>query len=149
MKIENDPGRNFFNPASRAAETTGGASFKTHLERALGSAKEEQGSTAAIALTRPPTRVDGALNPASAEHVAVKNFERLIGALATYQERLGNDRFSLKMLEKDLNRIHDHCQQLDALTQDLTADDDLRPLLQEGLTTARMEIERFQRGDYV
>jgi hypothetical protein len=148
MKIENNPGRNFLNQASRASETTGGASFKTHLERALGTAKEEQGAATSIAFTRPPARLDLAMGPASAEHVALKNFESLLGALATYQEGLGNDRFSLKMLEKDLNRISDHCRQLDALTQDLTADDDLLPLLKEGLATARMEIERFQRGDY-
>ena len=79
---------------------------------------------------------------------AVQHFEGFLDALSAYQERLGNSGFDLKALEQDLNRIDTQCRQLDTLSKDVQIDDDLRALFQEGIAAARVEKERFYRGDY-
>ena len=88
------------------------------------------------------------IGPLSPEQAAVQSFENLLGALNTYQERLGDGRFSLRMLERDLSHIDYQCRQLSGLANNLPPDGKLFPVLKEGLTIARMEMERFQRGDY-
>ncbi|MBL0712141.1 MAG: hypothetical protein JJV98_00440 [Desulfosarcina sp.] len=148
MKIENDHLIKAFNAIPPSAEPTGDQSFNTLFNQTLEAAAPGPDVSEAVASTRAPiaTNLPGSGN--SYRHAAVSAFEDLLGSLGTYQERLGDGQFSLKILEHDLNRITDHCRQLDSLTRDLTPDGDLSLLLKEGLATARVEIERFHRGDY-
>lgn len=148
MKIENDLISKCLGKASRPAAATGEASFKAHFKQALTTANEATQATSPMTAARPTAIVSFPLHSAPDVPAAVKALDNLLGELEAYQKRLGDGRFSLKMLEKDLNRLNAPCQELDALTQDQAVDENLMPLLKEGLATARMEIERFRRGDY-
>ncbi len=127
---------------------TAADAFKTHFENALGATESKPSPPSPTALGGLSAAVNLPRNPSACERAAVTSFENLLASLTTYQERLGDGRFNLRMLASDLDRISGHCRQLDALTQELASDDALLPMLKEGLTTARMELERFQRGDY-
>lgn len=122
--------------------------FKTLLAQTLQKSSQESVPAESVVSTAPTSGEAISLHSASWEHAAVNRFENLLDALTTYQKRLGDSRFSLKNLGLDLNRIDSHCQQLDALTEKLATDSEALPFLKEGLATARIEIERFQRGDY-
>lgn len=122
--------------------------FKTLLAQSLQKGSQESAAAESVVPTAPASATALSLRSASWEHAAVNRFENLLDALTTYQKRLGDSRFSLRNLELDLNRIDGHCQQLDALTKKLATDSEALPFLKEGLVTARIEIERFQRGDY-
>ena len=148
MKIEHNQIPNGLTKAPQPTKATDGAAFKTHFERALAPSEGHPRAEAPITVVRsaPIGRVP--LRPAPAEKTVVNALDDLLGVLETYQMRLGDGRLSLKMLENDLNRINERYRQLDALTRDFTVNNDLRSLLEEGLATAREEIERFERGDY-
>lgn len=148
MKIENNQIPNRLTKAPQPTKATDGAAFQTHFERALAPTDGQPSAEAPITVVRSAPIGSVPWRPAPAEQTVVKAFDDLLGALETYQMRLGDGRFSLKMLENDLGRITERCRQLDALTRDFTADKDLCSLLEEGLATAKGEVERFQRGDY-
>lgn len=149
MKIENGtPGFGQPDKPSRTATPGNDTAFKTHLEKAL--VRNDSENNPSLSVTAPPssgvvTPMFGAsVNP----HRVVQGFEDFLGALSTYQERLGDARYDLKLLEQDINGIGAHCRQLDDWLQHTSVDDDLRRVLREGLTTARVEMERFYAGDY-
>jgi hypothetical protein len=122
--------------------------FKTLLTQTLKKGSPE--STAAETVVPSPSASATPLShrAASWEQAAVSRFENLLDALTTYQKRLGDNRFSLRSLEPDLDRMDRQCQQLDALTKAVAPDSEALAFLREGLTMARIEVERFQRGDY-
>ncbi len=148
MKIENDQSNGFPANLSRPAAPGGEVSFRQQLDQALDAASETGKQSSSIAAMR-STAALGPLSGSPVDgHTAVKSFEIFIDNLGAYQKRLADGRYSLKMLAQDLRRINEDCRQLETLTRDPRVDDELRSLLNEGLTTARIEFERFDRGDY-
>ncbi|MGD9097848.1 MAG: hypothetical protein PVF97_07155 [Desulfobacterales bacterium] len=149
MKIENGtqaPG--LPDKPSRPANPAGDVTFKSHLQKAL--IRNEPGRHSSLPATATPS--PGVVTPMFGaginRHKVVQGLEDFLGALSIYQERLGDARFDLKLLEQDLNRLGAHCRQMDDWLQCASVDDDLRHVIQEGLTTARVEIERFYAGGY-
>ncbi len=146
MKIENNHSHGLPRHVSRPMDPAAEASFKSQFTQALDASAPNRNPSAAITATRSPA----ALAPLNgfARQGAVHSFENFLSALDTYRERLGDGRFTLKMLEQDLNRIGAQCRQLDPWIRDPRVDEGLRALLKEGLATARVEMERFYRADY-
>ncbi len=146
MKIDNThahgPARNVSRERQPAAET----SFKSQFKQALQDSSPGRIPSAAITATRSPAAVPPL--GTSTAHMALQTFEDFLSSLESYQKRLGDGRFNLKMLAQDLNQIGAYCRQLEPLTRDPRIDEGLYSLLKEGLATARAEMERFHRGDY-
>lgn len=148
MKIKNDPTTKIVKATAPSTRPADHRSFRAVFDQSLNEVSSGQQASKALAVTRPPAATALTIAPRSNAPAAVKGFQDLLGVLAIYQERLGDGRVSLRMLASDLDRIDEQCRQLEGLARNLPAGDDLLPLLQEGLTTARMEMERFHRGDY-
>ena len=148
MKIENDHPTPFIKTRTPTAKPADDKSFRAVFDRSLQAAAGRNRVSNPLAINRSPAVSVMSIGPLSPEQAAVNSFEDLLGALSTYQEHLGDGRFNLRMLERELNHINDQCRQLDQLTRNLPTGDGLLPVLKEGLATARMEMERFKRGDY-
>ena len=148
MKIENDHPPQGAKVKAPSAKTTNQRPFQAVFDQSLKGVSSGSRTSKALSVTRPPAVTAMSIGSLSTERAAVKSFEDFLGALTIYQERLGDGRVSLRMLESDLSRVDEQCRQLDRLARHLPSGGDLLPVLQEGLTTARMEMERFQRGDY-
>lgn len=149
MRIEKGaPGFGQPDKSSRMAKPADITAFKTHLEKALVKNDSEHKPLLSVAALPSPGVVTPMLGSGVDPHTVVQGYEDFLGALSIYQERLGDARYDLKLLEQDLNRIGAHCRQLDEWLQHTSVDDDLRVVLREGLTTARIEIERFYAGEY-
>ncbi len=148
MKIENDHPPQGAKAKAPSPTPANQRPFQAVFEQSLQEVSSGNRTSKALSVTRPPAATAMSIGPLSSDRAAVKSFEDLLGALAIYQERLGDGRVSLRMLESDLNRVDEQCRQLDGLARNLPSGGDLLAVLQEGLATARMEMERFQRGDY-
>ena len=148
MKIDNDHSNGFPVNSTRPAEAGGGVSFRQQFDRALDAASANGEPPAPIAATRSATALAPSFGPPVDAHNAIKSFESFVDQLDAYQKHLADGRYSLKMLDQDLRGIDAHCRHLERLTRDPLMDDALRNLLNEGLATARVEFERFGRGDY-
>ena len=149
MKIENGTqGLGRSDQPARPAKAAGDAAFKTHLDQAL--VRNPSGPKLSVGVTA--IRSPGVVTPMSGigthPQRVVQGLEDFLGILETYQARLGDARCDLKMLKRDLDRIGARCHQLDAWSRSATIDEGLRDLLQEGLTTARVEMARFYAGTY-
>ena len=136
------------NETRHPTKNSGEASFQTQFKQALEASVGKPASSAPVAATRSAPPALFSLGPSSDAETAVSRIEDFLGDLTTYQERLGDGRYSLKNLEQDLHRIGDPYRHLEALSRALPSDDDLQALMREGLAAARIEIERFWRGDY-
>ena len=148
MKIENDHTPPHIKTRTPSSKPTEGKTFRSVFDQSLQAAGDRSRIPNSLSVTRTPAASAMSVGPLSSEQAAVNSFEDLLGALNTYQERLGDGRFSLRMLERDLNHIDYQCRQLSRLTNNLPPDVNLIPVLKEGLTIARMEMTRFNRGDY-
>ena len=148
MKIENEHPPQSAKVKAPSAKPASQRPFQAVFDQSLKEVSSGNRTSKALSVTRPPAATAMSIGPLPSERAAVKSFEDLLGALTIYQKRLGDGRVSLRMLESDLNRVDEQCRQLDRLARNLPSGGDLLPVLQEGLTTARMEMERFQRGDY-
>ncbi len=148
MKIENHHTNGIADNASRPTAPAGEDSFRGQFKRALDASCVDAQASPVIAATRSAAALSPLPPSSFGKHAAEDGFERFIDQLATYQQRLADGRYSLKMLAQDVRRISDHCRHLEVLTRDPQVDDGLRSLLKEGLSTARIEVERFHRGDY-
>ncbi len=149
MKIQNGAqGLGLPDKPSRAAKVAGDTAFKTHLDSAL--ARTDCKPNPSFSVTGGPS--PGVVPPLSGignqPHGIVQDLEDFLGTLEAYQKRLGDARIDLKTLAQDLDRIGAQCRQLDNWSRSTMIDDDLRGLLQEGLTTARVEMARFYAGEY-
>jgi hypothetical protein len=148
MKIENDHPTPHIKTRRASSEPADGKTFRSLFDQSLQASVGPNRISNSLSVTRAPAAGAVSIGPLPPEQAAVKSFEDLLGALTTYQERLGDGRFSLRMLERDLSHIDYQCRQLSGLANNLPPDGKLFPVLKEGLTIARMEMERFQRGDY-
>ena len=148
MKIENDHPIPFAKTKAPSTRPADNPNFRTVFDQSLQAAANSNRVSQSLTVTRTPAATATSLGPSVPEQTALKGFEDLLGTLSTYQERLGDGRVSLRMLARDLNRLDDQCHQLDRLAQNLPSGGELLALLKEGLMTARMEMVRFQRGDY-
>lgn len=148
MKIGNDHPTPFIKTSTPSAKPADDKNFHAVFDQSLQSAASRSRVSNSLAVTRAPAVGAMSIGPLSPEQAAVNSFEDLLSALTTYQEGLGDGRISLRMLERNLSHIDDRCRQLDRLTNNLPSGGDLLPVLKEGLAIARMEMERFQRGDY-
>ena len=148
MKIENDHPTPFIKTRTPKTKPAEDKSFRAVFDQSLQAAAGRNRISNPLALTQTPALSALSIEPLSPDQAAVNSFEDLLGALSTYQKHLGDGRFSLRMLERELNHIKDQCRQLDQLAHNLPSGDGLLPVLKEGLATARMEMERFKRGDY-
>ncbi len=149
MKIDNRT-QGFVLPNQTAPSTApaGGNAFKTHLEKAMVRTGSGQNPSLGVAATPSPGAVTSIIGASGNHQRLVQGLDDLLGALSTYQKRLGDARFDLKTLEQDLNGIEAHCRQMDDWLEHASVDDALRGMLREGLATARIEIERFYGGEY-
>jgi hypothetical protein len=148
MKIENDHPTPHIKTHTASSKPADGKTFRSVFDQSLQASVAPTRISNSLSVTRAPAAGAVSIGPLSPEQAAVQSFENLLGALNTYQERLGDGRFSLRMLERDLSHIDYQCRQLSGLANNLPPDGRLFPVLKEGLTIARMEMERFQRGDY-
>lgn len=146
MKIEKNPSLGLPQKMARPVQAAGSASFKTQFTQALNASVRNRLPSAPITTTRSAAIL--ATGNGCAAQGATHHIENLLNALDTYQKRLGDGRFNLKSLSQDIDRVDAHCRRLAPLAKDPRIDEDLRALLTEGLTTARVEMERFHRGDY-
>ncbi len=148
MKISNDHSNGFPVNSARPAEPDGGVSFRQQFDQALDAASANGEPSAPVAATRSAAAMAPLSAPPVDAHNAINSFESFVDKLGVYQKRLADGRYTLKMLDQDLRGINAHCRHLERLTRDPLMDDALRNLLNEGLATARVEFERFGRGDY-
>ena len=148
MKINSDHSNGLPANLARPAGPGGGVSFRQQFDQALDAASAKSAPSAPIAATRSAAASAPLSGPPANNKNAVESFESFVAKLDAYQKRLADGRYSLRMLDQDLRGINAHCRHLERLTRDPLMDDALRTLLNEGLATARVEFERFGRGDY-
>ncbi len=154
MKIQNGTqGHGLPDKPSRVTKPTGDTAFKTHLDNAL--VRKDFEDKPSLSVTAKPspgvvTPMSGiGAQPQGVVQGVVQGLEDFLGTLEVYQKRLGDARIDLKTLAQDLDRIGAQCHQLDKWSRSAMIDDDLRGMLQAGLTTARVEMARFYAGEYV
>lgn len=92
----------------------------------------------------PPAEPGGSLPNRS-----LQTAERMLGALEDYQRRLGDSKVSLKALYPAIESLSSKIRGMDQDKENLPAGDPLRRILDEIGILAAVEVERFNRGDYV
>jgi hypothetical protein len=105
-------------------------------------------STSGVMAPGGVSRLSGAALDPDGHAVSFKLMERLVDAMAVYQERLGDSRYSLRDIEPSLERlekVHDHLRRI---TEESPADSPLQNIINEGLVTTAAEISRFRNGGY-
>jgi len=78
----------------------------------------------------------------------VQAIERFIDSLEAYQKRLEDPQNNLRDLEPDLERIEREHGNLSHWADKTYGDNPLKSILNEGLVTATLEINRFRSGEY-
>lgn len=74
--------------------------------------------------------------------------ERLVDSLDAYQQGLADPACSLRDLAPVLGRLETAQRHLSAISEKSPADSPLKDIINEGLVTATMEINRFRSGIY-
>lgn len=74
--------------------------------------------------------------------------ERFVDSLDAYQQRLADPACSLRDLEPALGRLEKAQRHLSDVSEKTPADSPLKDIINEGLVTATMEINRFRSGIY-
>lgn len=96
-----------------------------------------------------PVSITGAdaLEP-RAESVEIKAMERFIDALEGYRLQLADPRCSLRDIAPALERLEASHRHLSCLADEKAVAEPLSDIVNEGLVTAAMEIQRFRSGMY-
>ena len=80
---------------------------------------------------------------------SIQAAERMLGALEDYQRGLGDSKVSLKALYPAIESLSSKIHEMGRDSERLPANDPLRRILDEIGVLAAVEVERFNRGDYV
>ena len=94
----------------------------------------------------PPILEAGAPNPKSQ---GVRATERTLDLLERYREALSDPRVSLKKVHPLVQSLRREVQEMNRWTDQLPPSDPLRKIMGEIEILSRVEIEKFNRGDYV
>ncbi|MEA1922405.1 MAG: hypothetical protein U9N63_07085 [Pseudomonadota bacterium] len=93
------------------------------------------------------TALDGLPDSADLREKGIKDTEQLIEILDTYRQGLNRERLDPKMMKETV-------QVLDQVSRDMmeyvnkVEHGELADLMQESLVMARVEVEKYSRGDY-
>ena len=79
----------------------------------------------------------------------VERTEHLLSLMDAYRHQLADGSTSLRQIAPTVERMAAALPALEASCERLPSEDGLRRLATEAMVTARTEIARFQRGDYV
>jgi hypothetical protein len=134
--------------AQRTRPKDGGPGFQQVLETAL---EGKSGQNPAIgppgsASLQPSLAVEALNAPQAAS--GIHRMERLLDALASYQQRLQDSRCPLRDIAPSLGRLEsEHCR-VARWAETATMDEALRSMVNESLVTTTLEIHRFRSGVY-
>ena len=88
-------------------------------------------------------------NPVQAQNRTFQTADRMLNVLEQYQKALGDPEVSLKNLYPIIQSLSSEVQGMNEGTENLPANDPLKKILEEiGILTA-VEVEKFNRGEYV
>ena len=81
-------------------------------------------------------------------NAGLQGMEGLLDSLDTYQKKLADPHYTLRDLEPALNRLEKEHRNLSRWAEKSVADSPLQNIINEGLVTATLEINRFRSGNY-
>ena len=88
-------------------------------------------------------------NSVQGQNRSIQTADRMLNVLEEYQKALGDPEVSLKNLYPMIQSLSSEVQGMNEGTENLPANDPLRKILGEiGILTA-VEVEKFNRGDYI
>lgn len=122
--------------------------FQKVFDAALGraGATTRQAPSVSPASVTAPHGVDSVgMRPAAS---GVPVMERFMDAMEAYQLRLEDPRCRLRDVEPALMRLENEQRQLSRWAEDASVDGPLRDIMNQGLVTATLEINRFRSGQY-
>jgi hypothetical protein len=122
--------------------------FQQALERALAPFDAKPSGTSAGLAVEKSAETQEPSAPSALRPAALAALERLIESMEHYQRHLEDPRWNLRALQPALDRMRHALGETGAIASALPAGDDLRHLVDAGMTAASAEITRFQRGDY-
>ena len=79
----------------------------------------------------------------------VDQVENLLNMLDEYQQKLGDQRISLKEIDPSIKQIAKEKENLAPVLNSLPEDDALKDILNKTLVTSSLETIKFNRGDYI
>jgi hypothetical protein len=79
----------------------------------------------------------------------VESTERLLTLMDAYRGQLSDATVSLRQMAPTVQEMASTLPDLEAACERLPSDDGLRQVATEAMVTARTEILRFERGDYI
>jgi hypothetical protein len=132
-------------PQTKTAGTSSG-DFSASLNRAMEAESPSSAPAAALGEIQAST-----FQPieAPAKETLVSNTGSLLDLMDDYAHNLGNPSKSLKDIAPILDTINERATELLKQSQTLAPQDGLHRIASEVALTARMEVMKFQRGDYV
>jgi AAA domain len=133
-------------PQTKTVGTSSG-DFSASLNRAMGAGNPSSAPAAALGEIQASTFQS---IEAPAKETLVSNAGSLLDLMDDYAQNLGNPSKSLKDIAPILDTINERATELLKQSQTLAPQDDsLHRIASEVALTARMEVMKFQRGDYV
>ena len=89
-----------------------------------------------------------AANAITGRTTAMAGTERLLDLMQSFQGQLADGATTLRQMAPTVQRMADALPDLQSACDRLPTEDGLRQVATQTMVTARMEILRFQRGDY-
>ncbi len=161
-----DGGQSFLPPQKKIkAEESGQGDFQKLLQKAHSNLQESSWANipstvsrpeevsshflAAIAPLNPASEVSEKFNSLSARTQSAKAAEEILDLLERYSQAMETPGVSLKEIDPLLKSLAEKIDGLTQWSEKLPATDPLQKILSEASILSRVEIEKFNRGDYV
>jgi len=150
MKVNlNHPNFNIDRTRQADHQKPAGSEFKDLLHKSISQQSVEKTADKA---TLHPMSVGGthlSIRNDPAIQATLDRMDGFLDVLDRYRSGLANSQMTLKDLDPLLQQIDAEKEQLSVMNKQLPEGNPLKPILEEALITATLEVVKFNRGDYV
>jgi hypothetical protein len=151
MKIDGNNGilKEGYSQHTPKNEKTPNGDFNTILKESVENATKSPSKIQSSSLMDPVSAIRFTPLSPQDKNLTVERVHNLLNLLDNYRKQLSNPHVTLRTLEPLLNTIAKEKDHLSGLMDSIPNEDGLKPILNQTLITATVEVIKFNKGDYI